>query len=102
MFEQTENTMEANMKAVMAKGGSEAGDNDAFKLTQQSTPAPGAQDLLVRVVAIGMNPVDTKVRQRAPAALSKTRATAWAHSNPGTGFSMRAISPVPGAIVNFI
>ncbi len=53
------------MKAIVAKAGSKAQDTDAFKMIQQPTPVPGAQDLLVRVVAIGMNPVDTKVRQRA-------------------------------------
>jgi len=33
-------------------------------LEEQPIPEPGTQDLLVRVIAIGMNPVDTKVRQR--------------------------------------
>ncbi len=52
------------MKAIVAKSGSDAHDAGAFKLEEQSTPEPGEQDLLVRVIAIGMNPVDTKVRQR--------------------------------------
>ncbi len=52
------------MKAIVAKSGSDAQDAGAFKLEEQSTPEPGPQDLLVRVIAIGMNPVDTKVRQR--------------------------------------
>ena len=52
------------MKAIVATGGSNAQDAGAFKLEEQSTPEPGPQDLLVRVIAIGMNPVDTKVRQR--------------------------------------
>ena len=52
------------MKAIVATGGSDAQDAGAFKLEEQSTPEPGAKDLLVRVIAIGMNPVDTKVRQR--------------------------------------
>lgn len=51
------------MKAIVAKSGSEAQDADAFTLQEQPMPEPGAQDLLVRVLAIGMNPVDTKVRQ---------------------------------------
>lgn len=50
------------MKAIVAKSGSAAQDADAFVLQEQPMPEPGAQDLLVRVVAIGMNPVDTKVR----------------------------------------
>ncbi len=51
------------MKAIVAKSGSGAQDADAFILTEQPTPEPETQDLLVRVVAVGMNPVDTKVRQ---------------------------------------
>ena len=52
------------MKAIVAKSSSEAQDAGAFILKEQPIPEPGTQDLLVRVVAIGMNPVDTKVRQR--------------------------------------
>lgn len=52
------------MKAIVAKGGSKAEDAGAFILRDQPTPEPGTQDLLVRVIAIGMNPVDTKVRKR--------------------------------------
>lgn len=53
------------MKAIIAKKGSDAQDEGAFILTDQPIPEPGEQDLLVRVIAIGMNPVDTKVRKRA-------------------------------------
>ena len=52
------------MKAIVAKSGSEAQDAGAFTLKEQPRPEPGTQDLLVRVIAIGMNPVDTKFRQR--------------------------------------
>ena len=52
------------MKAIVAKGGSDAREAGAFSLTEQPIPQPETQDLLVRVIAIGMNPVDTKVRQR--------------------------------------
>ena len=52
------------MQAIVAKCGSEAQDADAFILAEQPIPEPGPQDLLVRVMAIGMNPVDTKVRKR--------------------------------------
>ena len=52
------------MKAIIAKARSEAQHPGAFKLAEQPIPEPGAQDLLVQVIAIGMNPVDTKVRQR--------------------------------------
>ncbi len=52
------------MKAIVAKGGSSARDANTFFLENQPMPEPGSLDLLVRVIAIGMNPVDTKVRQR--------------------------------------
>lgn len=52
------------MKSIVAKSGSNAQDPEAFFLVEQSTPEPGDKDLLVRVIAIGMNPVDTKVRIR--------------------------------------
>ncbi|MBU0945452.1 MAG: zinc-binding alcohol dehydrogenase family protein [Proteobacteria bacterium] len=51
------------MKTIVAKSGSEAGDAGAFILQEQPIPEPKTQDLLVRVMAIGMNPVDTKVRK---------------------------------------
>lgn len=52
------------MKSIVAKCGSGAKDDGAFIAKEQPMPIPGTLDLLVRVVAIGMNPVDTKVRQR--------------------------------------
>lgn len=52
------------MKAIVAKSGSEAQEAGVFILEEQPLPEPGTQDLQVRVIAIGMNPVDTKVRQR--------------------------------------
>ena len=52
------------MKAIVAKKGSKAQDAGAFVVEEQPIPEPGPQDLQVRVMAIGMNPVDTKVRQR--------------------------------------
>lgn len=56
--------MEKHMKAIVAKSGSEAQDAGAFILEEQPIPEPGIQDLLVRVIAIGMNPVDPKFRKR--------------------------------------
>ena len=56
--------MANSMKAIVAKGGSQAQDSEAFIVEEQSIPGPGVEDLLVRILAIGMNPVDTKVRLR--------------------------------------
>ncbi len=50
------------MKAIVAKHDLETKDPAAFTLEEQPTPEPGASDLLVRVAAIGMNPVDFKAR----------------------------------------
>ncbi len=55
--------MESHMKAIIAKSGSEAQDTGAFIIQEQPIPEPQAKDLLVRIIAIGMNPVDTKVRK---------------------------------------
>lgn len=52
------------MQAIVAKCGSDARDDGAFSLQDQPIPEPGEQDLLVRVIGIGMNPVDTKFRRR--------------------------------------
>jgi len=40
-------------------------------------PAPGAHDLLVRVRAVSVNPVDTKVRRRAAPAPGQARVLGW-------------------------
>jgi len=53
------------MNVITARNGSNAKDPDAFILNEHAMPEPKDQDLLVRVTAIGMNPVDTKIRQRA-------------------------------------
>lgn len=52
------------MKAITVKGGSAADTPNAFNLVEQPQPTPGANDLLVRISTIGMNPVDTKFRTR--------------------------------------
>lgn len=51
------------MKAILAKHGSMAKDSDAFTLIEQDKPKAEGKDILVKVEAIGMNPVDYKVRE---------------------------------------
>lgn len=53
------------MKSIFAKAGSQSQTAGAFFLREGPRPEPGARDLSVRVLAVGMNPVDTKVRKRA-------------------------------------
>lgn len=52
------------MNVILAKAGSRANDPDAFVLEGRNLPEPQGNDLLVRVVAVGMNPVDAKFRKR--------------------------------------
>jgi zinc-binding alcohol dehydrogenase family protein len=54
------------MKAIAAYGGVPCSDPAAFALVDLPDPAPGPQDLLVRVEALAVNPVDTKVRSGLP------------------------------------
>lgn len=53
--------------------------DDAASLQDLELPAPtpGARDLLVRVKAISVNPVDTKVRKSAPPAAGKAKVLGW-------------------------
>jgi len=50
------------MKAIAAFGGLPCSAPGAFALLELPDPVPGPQDLLVRVEAVAVNPVDTKVR----------------------------------------
>lgn len=52
------------MLAIMAKGGSEVQDPDAFRAAEVPVPRAEGRDILVKVSAISINPVDAKVRQR--------------------------------------
>ncbi len=52
------------MRAIGARGGVEAGDPDAFADIDAPLPEVGPRDVLVRVHAVSVNPVDTKVRGR--------------------------------------
>jgi zinc-binding alcohol dehydrogenase family protein len=54
------------MKAIAAYGGLPCSDPAAFALMDLPDPEPGPHDLLVRVEAVAVNPVDTKVRSGLP------------------------------------
>lgn len=51
------------MKAIATTGHKDA--NAAFELVEMADPVPGSGELKVRIEAISVNPVDTKVRQGA-------------------------------------
>ncbi|MCK0743819.1 zinc-binding alcohol dehydrogenase family protein [Chromohalobacter nigrandesensis] len=53
------------MQVVATTGQPQAAPLDAFELHEREMPTPGEWDLLVRVDAVSVNPVDTKIRQGA-------------------------------------
>jgi len=55
------------MKAILAAGGSKAADPNAFREAELPRPEASRRDLLVKVQAVSVNPVDTKIRVRTPA-----------------------------------
>jgi zinc-binding alcohol dehydrogenase family protein len=55
------------MITIAAKGSSDARDPGAFRIVEADVPAPSGRDLLVKIRAISVNPVDTKVRKRTSA-----------------------------------
>ena len=50
---------------------------DSLVEVELPTPEPGARDLLVRVEAVSVNPVDTKVRARQEGVLTEPRIPGW-------------------------
>lgn len=53
----------AGMKAIGARQYFPAGDPECLVDFEAERPVPGAKDLLVRVLAVSVNPVDTKLRK---------------------------------------
>lgn len=62
------------MKAV---GYRAPGDADVLIDLELPEPVPGARDLLVRVKAVSVNPVDVKVRAAAPAPTGEAKVLGW-------------------------
>lgn len=54
------------MKAIAAYGGPSGAEPGVFELIELPPPSPGPEDLLVRIEAVAVNPVDTKVRSGLP------------------------------------
>ncbi len=65
------------MKAIALYQYRPATDPDCFTEVDIEQPKPGARDLLVRVKAISVNPVDYKVRASAKEKLSTPRILGW-------------------------
>jgi NADPH:quinone reductase-like Zn-dependent oxidoreductase len=65
------------MKAIVITPGSAITDPKSLYEVDLPKPTPGARDLLVRVEAISVNPVDTKVRATKAKVESGPRVIGW-------------------------
>ena len=54
------------MLQILARGGGDAVRDDTFSERLGTIPRPKGQEILVKVLATSINPVDTKVRMRTP------------------------------------
>lgn len=54
------------MLQILARGGGDAKDSKTFSEKLSTIPTPNGQEILVKVLATSINPVDTKVRMRTP------------------------------------
>lgn len=65
------------MKAIGVVETRPTSDPDCFVAFETPTPSPGPRDLLVRVEAVSVNPVDYKVRQGVGGPLDEPRIIGW-------------------------
>lgn len=65
------------MRVIVFNPGKSLNEIDAFSLVDQITPEPSGHDLLVKIEAIGLNPVDTKIRQTLNDPESTPRILGW-------------------------
>ncbi len=65
------------MKAVGYRNCRPADDPAALEDVELSSPQPGPRDLLVRVAAVSVNPVDTKVRRNVQPAQGQVKVLGW-------------------------
>lgn len=65
------------MKAVGHRANLPISDPNALIDFDAPKPAPGARDLLVKIAAIAVNPVDYKVRTKFPVPAGETRILGW-------------------------
>ena len=65
------------MKAIAALNALPISDPASLQTIELPTPTPGSRDLLVKIEAISVNPVDTKVRQRLPEQPGEPRILGW-------------------------
>jgi NADPH2:quinone reductase len=83
---------ETRMQAVLASGGVELDDPDALRDGDAPVPELRPRDVLVRVQAVSVNPVDTKVRSRLDAGAEKILGYDAVGRVEGLGDEARAFS----------
>ena len=91
------------MKAIAAYGSLPCSDPGAFALVDLPDPVPGPHDLLVRVEAVAVNPVDIKVRSGllGPGAGTPPRLLGWDAAGVVEATGAAVESFVPGDRVWF-
>ena len=65
------------MRAIAYNGSRSSSNVDCLLDVELPAPQPGPSDLLVRVEAVSVNPVDTKVRRREQPAAEQWRVLGW-------------------------
>jgi zinc-binding alcohol dehydrogenase family protein len=65
------------MRAIGCKGGRSLENPDSFVTFEQDTPTPEGRDLLIRIEAISVNPVDFKVRESITESQDPPRILGW-------------------------
>ena len=65
------------MKAIGYTQHGDSARDDALIELELPRPAPGPHDLLVRVNAVSVNPVDTKIRRTRPASAEQPQVLGW-------------------------
>lgn len=83
------------MHAIVATRALPSSNPLAFEPRQLTDPTPGHQDLLIRVEAVAVNPVDTKVRASLPQDPGPARILGWDGAGvvEAVGGAVRGFSP---------
>ena len=94
------------MKAVGYRANWPVDHAEALLDVELPAPVPGARDVLVRVKAVSVNPVDTKVRKGSQPPEGQVKVLGWDAVGTveavGAGCTTRAPSPALGPTVSCI
>jgi len=89
------------MKAIGVVQGRPTSDPECFVAFEAPTPSPGPRDLLVRVKAVSVNPVDYKVRQGIREPLDNPRVIGWDASGVVEEIGTKVKHYQPGDLVMY-